>query len=122
MPFLFPAQGILHDAFSSKSPLTRPSSPETKTVQSSRSVKDLFPTWSAVDDVKNKAGALSEEAQKEYQKATQAAQAKTGKIELYSAKYYAACTLGGLLACVWPPCKWAGQTAHILRRASLIQP
>ncbi|MCJ1232901.1 hypothetical protein MMC14_000855 [Varicellaria rhodocarpa] len=98
MPLLFPTQGTLHDVFSFASPVTR-SSPESKTVQPSRSLKDLFPAWSAVDDVKNKAGALSEEAQKEYQKASQAAQAKTGKIELYSAEYYAACTLGGLLAC-----------------------
>jgi solute carrier family 25 phosphate transporter 3 len=28
------------------------------------------------------------------------AQAKAGGIELYSAKYYAACTVGGILACV----------------------
>ena len=104
MPLLFPTQGTLHDVFSFASPVTR-SSPESKTVQPSRSLKDLFPAWSAVDDVKNKAGALSEEAQKEYQKASQAAQAKTGKIELYSAEYYAACTLGGLLACVRFPWK-----------------
>ena len=51
-------------------------------------------------DVKAKAAALGTGAQKEYQKASAAAQAKAGTIELYSAKYYAACTLGGLLACV----------------------
>lgn len=50
--------------------------------------------------MKSKAGSLSNEAQKEIQKASQVAQAKAGKIELYSAKYYAACTLGGMLACV----------------------
>ncbi|KAI1920352.1 Cu/Pi carrier [Ophidiomyces ophidiicola] len=59
----------------------------------------LFPAWSAVDDVKHKAEAVGNAAAKEYDKASQKAQAKAGKIELYSAKYYAACTFGGLLAC-----------------------
>lgn len=45
-------------------------------------------------------GQLSDEAVKEYEKASAKAQEKAGKIELYSAKYYAACTFGGLLACV----------------------
>ena len=46
------------------------------------------------------AQSLSAEAQKEVQKASVAARAKTGEIELYSPKYYAACTFGGLIACV----------------------
>jgi solute carrier family 25 (mitochondrial phosphate transporter), member 3 len=37
---------------------------------------------------------------KEFEKASSKVQAKTGGIELYSAKYYASCTLGGILACV----------------------
>jgi solute carrier family 25 (mitochondrial phosphate transporter), member 3 len=41
---------------------------------------------------------------KEFSKASNAAQAKAGKIELYSAKYYAACTFGGIMACV----SWEG--------------
>lgn len=53
-----------------------------------------------IDDAKKKANALSAEATKEFDKASAAAQAKTGGIELYSANYYAACTFGGLLACV----------------------
>ena len=53
-----------------------------------------------MDDVKSKAGQLSAEAQAELSKASAAAQAKTGGIELYSGKYYAACVLGGVLACV----------------------
>ncbi len=61
---------------------------------------ELYTTWSVVDDTKNKANALSTEATKEFEKASAKAQAKTGHIELYSAKYYAACTFGGLLACV----------------------
>lgn len=98
MPPLFPTHGTLHDFFAPQSPLAKstavqPASP----VREAR--RSTFTAWSAVDDVKDKAGQLSAEAQKEYQKASGAAQAKTGKIELYSAKYYAACTLGGLLAC-----------------------
>lgn len=50
--------------------------------------------------MKSKAGALSNEAQKEIAKASSAAQAKTGQMELYSPSYYAACTFGGLMACV----------------------
>lgn len=60
---------------------------------------DLFPTWSVADDAKAKTKALSAEAIREFEKASAKAQAKTGKIELYSAKYYAACTFGGLMAC-----------------------
>ena len=61
---------------------------------------DLYPAWSVVDDAKKKANALSAEATKEFEKASSKALAKTGQIELYSAKFYAACTVGGLLACV----------------------
>lgn len=61
---------------------------------------DLYTAWSVVDDAKNKANTLSAEATKEFEKASAKAQAKAGHIELYTAKYYAACTFGGLLACV----------------------
>ena len=56
--------------------------------------------WSASEDIRNRAGALSEEAASELRRSSQAVQARTGQIELHSAKYYATCTLGGLLACV----------------------
>lgn len=49
--------------------------------------------------MKEKAQELSAEAAKEYEKASKKAQAKAGSIELYSGKYYAACTVGGILAC-----------------------
>jgi solute carrier family 25 phosphate transporter 3 len=55
--------------------------------------REPFQAWSAIDDVKNKAGSAASAV-------GQKAQAKTGKIELYSPKYYASCTFGGLLACV----------------------
>ncbi|MCJ1437556.1 hypothetical protein MMC27_006943 [Xylographa pallens] len=99
MPLLFPTQTTLQEIFATHSPLYHRSSPPQSSKPSRNSRKDLFPAWSAVDDVKSKAGQLSNEAQREIQKASAAAQAKAGHIELYSPKYYAACTLGGLLAC-----------------------
>ncbi|KAK0618055.1 mitochondrial phosphate carrier protein 2 [Bombardia bombarda] len=60
---------------------------------------ELYHAYSIVDDTKDKAKKLSAEATKEFEAASQKAQAKTGKIALYSAQYYAACTFGGLLAC-----------------------
>ena len=61
---------------------------------------DLYPALSVVDDAKNRAQKLSAEAAKEFEAASQKAQAKAGKMELYSGKYYAACTFGGMMACV----------------------
>jgi solute carrier family 25 (mitochondrial phosphate transporter), member 3 len=74
----------------------------TKSVLRSRyqAREELYQAWSTVDDVKTKASKVGGAATKEFEKASSAAQAKTGKIELYSAKYYAACTFGGLMACV----------------------
>lgn len=61
---------------------------------------ELYSAYSVVDDAKDKAQKLSVEATKEFEKASAKAQAKAGKIELYSGKYYAACTFGGMMACV----------------------
>jgi solute carrier family 25 phosphate transporter 3 len=61
---------------------------------------ELYPAYSVIDDAKNKAQKLSAEASKEFEAASQKAQAKTGHIELYSGRYYAASTFGGLMACV----------------------
>ncbi|KAK4132293.1 mitochondrial carrier [Trichocladium antarcticum] len=60
---------------------------------------DLYPAYSIIDDSANKAKKLSAEAAREFEAASQRAQAKTGHIELYSGKYYAACTFGGMMAC-----------------------
>lgn len=107
MPLLFPSQDTLHDVFHPAVPFGRRlatpktySNPVTSKRTPLQARTELYPTWSAVDDVKNKANALSAEATKEFEKASAAAQSKAGKIELYSSKYYAACTFGGLLACV----------------------
>jgi hypothetical protein len=103
MPLLFPSQDTLHNVFNPSVPLgcrKAPASLPTPKRTPLQARTELFPTWSVVDDAKKKANALSAEATKEFEKASAKAQAKAGTIELYSAKYYAACTFGGLLACV----------------------
>ncbi len=101
MPLLFPTQGTLSDTFSSKLPFGHAERlpPET-TVSPGTSPSDRYSAWSPAEDLKNKAGALSQEAAAELKRSSQAIHARTGQIELHSAKYYATCTLGGLLACV----------------------
>ena len=65
---------------------------------------ELYPAYSVVEDAKSKTKQLSAEATKEFEKASAKAQAavagNSGKIELYSGTYYAACTFGGMMACV----------------------
>lgn len=99
MPIVFPTQGTLQEVFAPQYPYSRP---KTQPAPPKRSPvgRSVFPAWSAVEDAKSRASALSDEAVKEFEKASQKAQAKAGHIELYSFKYYAACTFGGLLACV----------------------
>jgi len=93
---LYPTQSALSDVFSSHHLFTsaRPKQPLPK---------PDFSAWSVAEDAKNKAAQLSNEATKEIQKASEKAQSKTGHIELYSGKYYAACIAGGLVACVGIP-------------------
>lgn len=101
MPLLFPTQGTLSDAFSSKLPFGQAESILQSNQRSAEaSLTHPYSTWSASENIKNKADALSKEAASELRRSSQAVQAKTGKIELHSAKYYAACTFGGLVACV----------------------
>ncbi len=98
---LFPTSSAINEVFSCRHPLTAAKSqePNPKPLQT-KSARTQFSIWSVAEDAKSKANMLSAEAQREIQKASAAAQAKTGQIELYSAKYYAACTFGGLVACV----------------------
>lgn len=90
-----PSQETLQILFSSKIP-------RSKSVNPSHS--ELFPAWSTTDDIKNdikdRTVKMGTKLSKDVQKASMAAQKRTGQIELYSGKYFAACTLGGLLACV----------------------
>jgi solute carrier family 25 phosphate transporter 3 len=97
-----------HDAFALcfSSPLTPapkqsspPPAPDRLTRWQAR--PELYgAAYSTVDDVKGKAQKIGAEATREFEKASAKAQAKAGTIELYSGKYYAACTFGGMLACV----------------------
>ena len=94
----FPSQNVLYTSFASSAFLARPRT--TASAQGTPPTKPLWTTWSAIDNVKDKAEKVSKEAAREYEKASSVAQKKAGGIELYSAKYYAACTFGGIIACV----------------------
>lgn len=61
--------------------------------------REPFPAWSAIDDAKSKAATIGKEAARELEVASEKVQQKTGKIEPWTARYYAACTVGGMLAC-----------------------
>lgn len=87
---MFPNQATLRGVFAPASPFASNASSSEPVEPRSR---NPFPAWSAVDDVKSKASQLGT-------KASEATQAKAGTLELYSAKYYIACTFGGILACV----------------------
>jgi hypothetical protein len=62
--------------------------------------EDRYSAWSAKDDIKAKVASAGNAAADEFEKKSAAAQKKVGAIELYSPKYYASCTFGGLMACV----------------------
>jgi solute carrier family 25 (mitochondrial phosphate transporter), member 3 len=92
---LFPTQSAISQTFLPTSCFYKP----TKPIEHPQK-RPIFSAWAAADTVKDKAVELTDAAAKEYEKASTKAQAKVGGIELYSGKYYAACTVGGILACV----------------------
>ncbi|RAK78601.1 putative mitochondrial phosphate carrier protein [Aspergillus fijiensis CBS 313.89] len=96
---MFPTEGVIAQAFSSQHPLGQSSSQPQPSAAPEMQKREPFPAWSVVEDTKKKADALAKEATRELDLASQKAQAKTGKIEPWTPKYYAACTVGGLLAC-----------------------
>lgn len=77
--------------------------PQSEEVFNTPKRREPFQAWSAIDDAKTKAEAIGKEAAREFEVASEKAQQKAGKIEPWSAKYYAACTVGGMLACVRYP-------------------
>jgi len=99
MPVLFPTQHILQQTFGSQRLTGEARSVPVSSKATPRQARpELYgAAYSVVDDPKNK---LSAEAQKEFNKASSAAKAKTGQIEMYSGGFYAAATFGGLMACV----------------------
>ncbi|KAF9892902.1 hypothetical protein FE257_000494 [Aspergillus nanangensis] len=92
---MFPSEDIITDAFSSHTP--RPHIQRSRDHVVKR--REVFTAWSVVEDTKKKADALAKEATHEFEVVSQKAQAKAGKIEPWTPKYYAACTFGGMLAC-----------------------
>lgn len=97
---VLPTPATLSQAFAGCSPFAqRASEPQSTRLSKWSARHELYPVWSATDDAKNKANQLSDAAVAEFEKASSKAQAKAGKIELYSPKYYAACTFGGIMAC-----------------------
>ncbi|KAI8628028.1 mitochondrial phosphate carrier protein [Xylariaceae sp. FL1651] len=104
MAYLFPSHHALQQTFGSPWPshikAEAYSAPVSHKATPRQARPELYSAaYSVVDDAKNKASKLSAEAQQEFDKASGAVQAKTGKIELYSPGFYAAATFGGLLAC-----------------------
>lgn len=98
---LFPSHSALHHTFGSFTPFGKFRSGQQKQSRTKYEARpELYGAWSAVDDAKVKGQQLSDAAVKEFEKASNKAQQAAGKIELYSPKFYAACTFGGLLACV----------------------
>ncbi|KAL2846951.1 mitochondrial carrier domain-containing protein [Aspergillus pseudoustus] len=93
---MFPSDKVIANAFSSQHQLK--GEPHASGAAEMRK-REPFPAWSVIEDTKKKADAIGKEAAREFEVVSQKAQAKTGKIEPWSAKYYAACTFGGLLAC-----------------------
>lgn len=99
MPSIIPTPQTLHSALGNCSIFPQRTSESPSPRSSKWADSSLYPAWSATEDAKKKAAQLSNAAAAEFEKASSKTQAKVGKIELYSAKYYAACTFGGLLAC-----------------------
>ena len=98
---LYPTSAALYKTFSAHTNNAEMrQGPQASVPYSNKPRSSRFIAWSAADDVKSKASALSNEAQEEIARASSAAQAKTGQLELYSLEYYAACTFGGFVACV----------------------
>lgn len=99
---LFPNYEAIQNTFGS--PYARAGKLQSNAGPTARQARlELYPAYSVVDDAKNKAQKLSAEATREFEAASKKAQEKTGHIPLYSGKYYAACTFGGLMACVSDP-------------------
>lgn len=95
MSHLFPQYEVLHKTFAaSPHDGLKARGPKATPYQARM---DLYSAYSTVED---KAKKLSAEASAEFNKASAATQAKKSTIQLYSGQYYAACTFGGLLACV----------------------
>lgn len=93
-------RGLFYSPVASATSSTEDQSRQKQQQQQPKRMGTVFDYYSVVDDAKKGAKKLSDEAQREFDKASAKAQGKKGTIALYSPTYYAACTFGGLLACV----------------------
>jgi solute carrier family 25 phosphate transporter 3 len=82
MPSLFPSSTALSAVFGKATPESIEKKSSRHCVPAGR-----YQVWSVTEEAERKASELSNAAAKEYQKASAAAQAKAGNIELYSGKY-----------------------------------
>ena len=87
MPSLFPSASALSATFGQATPY-QPVAQSQRSPYAART--ELYQSWNVAEDAKQKAAGLSDAATKEIAKASELAQSKAGKIELYSPKYYAA--------------------------------
>ncbi|PYH92732.1 mitochondrial carrier [Aspergillus ellipticus CBS 707.79] len=95
---MFPSDSDITNAFASQHPLGQPTANQMPEAAATKR-REPFPAWNVVEDTKKKANAIAKEATREFDVASQKAQAKAGHIEPWTPKYYAACTFGGILAC-----------------------
>ncbi|KAF2674937.1 mitochondrial phosphate carrier protein 2 [Microthyrium microscopicum] len=99
MPLLPSTDALLYHSPFARYLRINSSSSEAPVEKKWRANEKVYSAWSVGDDVKAKAAQVGDAAAKEYSKASAIAQNKTGAIEMYSPKFYAACTFGGLVAC-----------------------
>jgi solute carrier family 25 (mitochondrial phosphate transporter), member 3 len=89
MPSLFPSMSALSTAFGGASSM-QTSQPEPARRPNYAARTELYGAWNVAEDAQKKTEQAAAVVAKEYTKASEIAQSKAGKIELYSAKYYAA--------------------------------
>jgi solute carrier family 25 phosphate transporter 3 len=106
MSHLYPRYDVLQQNLASTIAVRHPQYGLNTQASRYQARPELYGAYSVVEDAKSKTKQLGAEATKEFEKASAKAQAKTGKIEMFSGKYYAACTFGGLMACVSPVIGW----------------
>lgn len=99
MPHLFPSPSSLSQAFSDCSSSKYASKSSSRPADKWNARHGLYTVWSAADDAKGKASRLSDAAMAELERTSSKAQTKVGDIPLYSPRYYAACVVGGVMAC-----------------------
>ena len=100
MPSILPSQEVLSGALAPQSSPANSNKGHVDPAPANKQQRPLFGAWSVIEDVKHAAEKVEKAAAKDFDKASNKVQSKTGHIEPWSAKYYASCTIGGLMACV----------------------